>query len=364
MQETKPNRLALCIMLTHRDHMAGVLLERAVHWIRHAKATIPGTEGEWIANVREWWMQEAQLSYDQFDRASRLLRRMKLIEKRQWWFARRNILYLRPTEKTLDFIAAAQTWKGAQEFYEDCSIDEEISDFTELADSESAEPPSSEIAEAGSATKLNPNGYSKFANPSSAEAPNSKYINNTHGKLHIGEKQSGALPASPACAKTTKAHQKKEKPGKESKKKPVVTNAVSTKTKVEWASTSAPEHTLPHLIAVWRAGMMKYFGHPAALSAMYALSAKKKGSLAEIFQSLSEVNGPDGKENWQTRATDILVHAIREWGNFLKVNSKLPQCPTLALIHQKLLADVINDWAKKGKPSHGLDQSEMKGGIK
>jgi hypothetical protein len=67
--------------------MAGVPLERAVHWIQYAKATIPGVEGEWIANMREWWMQEAQLSYDQFDRASRLLRKMGLIEKRQWWFA-------------------------------------------------------------------------------------------------------------------------------------------------------------------------------------------------------------------------------------------------------------------------------------
>jgi hypothetical protein len=355
MKETKPNRLALCVMLTHGDHMAGVLLERAVFWIQHARATIPGVGGEWIANVREWWMQEAQLSYDQNDRASRLLQRLELIEKRQWWFARRNILHVRPTARTLDFIACAQTWKAAREFFDDYSIDEQISDL--------AEPPDSEIAEAGSATKLNSNGCSKSTNPSSAEAPNSKYINNTHGKLYMGKKHSGALPASPPCAKTPKAL-KKEKPGKESKKKPVVTNAVSTKTKVEWVSTSAPKHALPHLIAVWRAGMMKYFGHPAALSAMYALSAKEKGSLAETFQSLSEVSGPDGEENLQAHAADILVHAIREWGNFLKLNSKLPQCPTVALIRQKLLADVITHWAKNGKPSHGLDQSEMKDGIK
>src|SRR5713101_5201618 len=121
MQQTKPSRLALCIMLTHRDHMAGVLLERAVHWIRYAKATIPGVEGEWIANVREWWMQEAQLSYDQYDRASRLLQRLELIEKRQWWFARRSILHVRPTERTLDFIVSAQTWKAAREFFQDYS---------------------------------------------------------------------------------------------------------------------------------------------------------------------------------------------------------------------------------------------------
>jgi hypothetical protein len=74
----------------------------------------------------------------------------------------------------------------------------------------------------------------------------------------------------------------KEKPGKGSKKKPVVTNAISTKTKLEWASTSTPQHSLNHLIAVWRAGMVKHFGHPAALSASYALSAKEKGRLAQI----------------------------------------------------------------------------------
>jgi hypothetical protein len=204
MKETKPNRLVLCVMLTQGNHMAGVLLERAVHWSRYGRATIPGVKGEWIANIREWWMQEAQLSCDQFDRASRLLRTMGLIEKRQWWFARRNILYLRPTQKTLDFIAAAQTWKAAQEFYEDYCVDEESSDFEELADSDFAEPPGSEIAEPGSAPKLNPNGCSKFANPSSAQAPNSKYINNAHAKLHMGKKQSCAHPASPACAKVTK----------------------------------------------------------------------------------------------------------------------------------------------------------------
>jgi hypothetical protein len=354
MKETKPNRLALCIMLTDRDHMAGVLLERAVHWIRFAKATIPGVEREWIANVREWWMQEAQLSYDQFDRASRLLRKMELIEKRQWWFARRNMLYLRPTQKTVDFIDAAQTWKAAQEFYEDYSVDEEISGFEELADSNFAEPPGNEIAEPSSATKLNPNGYSKSANPNSAQAPNSKYINNTHGKLHMGKKQSDGLPASPAAVKIPKAAQ--ETPGKGYKKKPVVTNAISTKTKMEWASTSPPEQSLNHLIAVWQAGMMKVFGQPAALPAMYALSGKEKGSLAQIFERLGLMTKHNNVVvNFQPHAADILVHGVRHWDYFLGKHSKLPKIPTISVLYEKLFEEVFAHWNEAGRPSHGLD---------
>jgi hypothetical protein len=343
-------------MLTHGNHMAGVLLERAVHWIRYGRATIPKAKGEWIANVREWWMQEAQLSYDQFDRASRLLRKMGLIEKRQWWFARRNMLYLRPTQKTVDFIAAAQTWKAAQEYYEDYCVDDEISDFEELADSKFAEPHGSEIAEPGSATNLNLNEYSKFANPNSAQAPNSKYINNTHGKLHMGKKQSYALPASPPGVKIPKAPPKKEKPGKESKKKPVVTNAISTKTKLEWALTSAPEHSLNHLIAVWRAGMIQYFGKPAALSAVYGPSPKEKGSLAQIFERLGLMtNHNNVVVNFQPHAADILVHAVRHWDYFLGKNSKLPKIPTISVLYEKLFDKVFGHWNEAGRPSHGLD---------
>jgi hypothetical protein len=332
-------------MLTGGEHMAGVLLERAVHWIQYARATIPGAEGKWIANMREWWMQEAQLSYDQFDRASRLLRKMGLIEKRQWWFARRNMLYLRPTQKTLDFIAAAQTWKGAQEYYE---ADEEVSNFAELTGGEIAEP--------GSATKLNPNGYSKYAHPNSAEAPNSKYINNTHGKLDIGKKLSAGLQASPAAGKIPEPVPEKEKPGKGSKKKPVVTNAISTKAKLEWDSTSAPEHSLNQLIAVWRAGMMKYFGKPAALSAICGPSAKEKGSLAEMFERLGLFQGHGGVPvNFQPRAADILVHAIRHWDYFLGKHSKLPKIPTISVLYEKLFEEVFGHWDEAGRPSHGLN---------
>jgi hypothetical protein len=356
MNETKPTRLSLCIMLARRNHMAGVLLERAVHWRQWSKATIPEVEGTWTANIREWWMQEAQLSYDQYDRASRLLATLGLIEKRQWWFAGRNMLFLRPTNKTLGFICSASTWKAAREYFAHYATDEQISDSAELTNSNFAEPPDSENAEAGSAKKLNPNGYSKFAEPSSAGAPNSKYINNTHGKLHMGKEQSCGLPASPAAAKIPKAPPKKEKPGNESKKKPVVTNAISTKAKLEWASTSAEEHKLSHLIAVWRAGMMKYFGKPAALSAVYGPSPKEKGSLAEMFERLGLFTNHEGVTvNFQPRAADILVHAVCHWDYFLGKHSKLPKIPTISVLYEKLFEEVFAHWNNAGRPSHGLN---------
>jgi hypothetical protein len=148
----------------------------------------------------------------------------------------------------------------------------------------------------------------------------------------------------------------KEKPGKGSKKKPVVTNAISTKTKLEWASTSTPQHSLNHLIAVWRAGMVKHFGHPAALSATYALSAKEKGSLAQIFERLGLFTDHDNVPvNFQPHAADILVHAVRHWDYFLGKHSKLPKIPTNSVLYEKLFREVFAHWNEAGRPSHGLD---------
>lgn len=39
-----------------------------------------------------------------------------VIERRQWWFGRKNILYVRPTQVAVDFIASATTWKAAEQF--------------------------------------------------------------------------------------------------------------------------------------------------------------------------------------------------------------------------------------------------------
>jgi hypothetical protein len=114
-KDTNPDSLALCIMLARGDHAAGTLLHKIKYWSQYGKAAIPGVEGKWCANDRPWWMREAQLTLKQYNRAAASLTKLNLIEKKQYPFAGANILHVRPSQTTLDFLAASQTWDVAFE---------------------------------------------------------------------------------------------------------------------------------------------------------------------------------------------------------------------------------------------------------
>jgi hypothetical protein len=327
---TKPNRSALFVMLAQGNHMDGALLERAAHWIQYSKAKIPGTEGKWVANKREWWMQEAQLSADQYDRASRRLRKLGLIEKGQYWFSGRCILYLRPTQTTLDFIQSAKTWQAAREFLE-YSVEE---------DGEVADPGESNIADVSTATPMKSNGYSKIAMPGSTELLNPNNMEVEHGGLNLKEKLTGAHQASPVHAPTTAKAPAKTDSGKEKKEK----------------GAAVEPQPLQSVIKAWRAVVLERFGKPAALSAITGPSAKEKAYLALGFESLSAVWGKEDKsENLQPHAADIVVHTVRHWDNFLSKKASLPKYPTLTAIFTRLDGEQISYWHSAGRPAHGLD---------
>ncbi len=112
---TNPNRLALCVLLARRDHVAAHLLDRICHWAQYGKATIPGFGGTWTANDHPWWRREAALSPDQLDRSLAKLDKFSLIEREQRKFAGVNILHVRPTGFTRLFLTAAKTWDVAAE---------------------------------------------------------------------------------------------------------------------------------------------------------------------------------------------------------------------------------------------------------
>ena len=113
--DTDPHKLELCIMLARGDHAAGVLLHKIHYWSQYSTAKIPGIEGVWRAKERAWWMREAQLSSGQYDRAIAHLAKHELVEKCQYWFGGLNILHVRPSNKTRNFLASATTWDVALE---------------------------------------------------------------------------------------------------------------------------------------------------------------------------------------------------------------------------------------------------------
>lgn len=120
--ETNPSRPSLCVLLARGDHVAGFMLDRIAHWAQYGKAKIPDTEGAWVANDREWWMREAQLSEGQLDRSLANLCKRELIERQQARFAGRNIMHVRPSKLTADVLSSAKTWDAAAEIFAHAKI--------------------------------------------------------------------------------------------------------------------------------------------------------------------------------------------------------------------------------------------------
>jgi hypothetical protein len=323
--------------------MEGVLLERAVYWKQYAKAKIPDVEGYWIANPRLWWMREAQLSSAQYDRASAKLRDLELIEKRQWWFGRRCILFLRPTAFTVDFITAGQTWQAAEEWLD--SEDYEIDD--------SDEP--------GSAVLLDLNGFGHCAQPSSAISPNPKYIDTTHLILNEEEVCLGAHQASPSCAQFT-GQAKDEVSGKKKKGSAAAPKATGPDS---WLALPASPVTVKSMRNAWHAGMHKYYGEAVAtVSDIFEFPPQEWKGLSLILQNLKCCYGPNGEEDLQAHAIDILIHAIRDWSALSKSGSKIPKYPNVTCIYEKLADQAISAWDYAGRPPHGLESFEAKGTAK
>ncbi len=237
---------------------------------QYGHARITDVEGEWIANPRHWWMQEAQLSPAQYDRASAKLAELKLIEKCQWWYGRKCILFLRPTALTMDFLAAAKTWQAAYELLEE----------PQYGFSVSANP--------GVANLLKSKKFSKNAKPSSAISLNPKDIKTLHGNLHKEGVYPCAHQAAPSCTKIT-GQSKKEIPGKKEKAKP----ATFKKTANPSSGSSGSLPTVSLLRNAWHTGMHQYYGDAVTTSsAVFEFPPKEWGSLGLIIDRLREISWP------------------------------------------------------------------------
>jgi hypothetical protein len=105
-----PEKVTVCARLAG-DHQAGVLLYVIVRRYQYAKATLPGIEGRWSANLRKEWFKAAGLSDSQGDRALKKLAKRGLIEREHGaWGRNPNVLYVRPTEHTFAVLNIATTF--------------------------------------------------------------------------------------------------------------------------------------------------------------------------------------------------------------------------------------------------------------
>lgn len=108
---SKSNLLGRCISATG-SLPAAVLLYRVCYWHQHMQVTRNGRQ--WIAKTAAEWQEETQLSLDQYRRGVALLREHGLIDTEQHFFAKRNVTFLRLTEKGISIRLGEQLCNSAQ----------------------------------------------------------------------------------------------------------------------------------------------------------------------------------------------------------------------------------------------------------
>jgi hypothetical protein len=275
---TTPSRNALCVRLAAGNHLAGFFLVSILHWAKYGRAEIPGVEGEWVANPRSWWRHECCLSSSQYDRSIAKLKKLGLIEARQWWWGYTNILHLRPTKVTLDYIVSATTWVAAEQFLPDQHV-VEIDDPSSLA-----------------LTICKEN--ADDGNLGSTKLPISKDISNLSDN-QTSNPQS-AVPASPTCANGKKNNKKSPGKNKDSKD---ATSIVSLK----------------ELENIWVARVAKKCsGKGVFNSAVPELSAKGRGALALVetyFAELADQKLTIAHGKYQSALEHFLCYVIDQWSS-------------------------------------------------
>ncbi len=325
ISETTPSNIALCVKLAG-NHARGVLLFRIHHWIRYATIELPNSEGVWIANPRSFWEQEAQLSPSQCDRALAALEQIGLIERRQYWFGRKNVLHVRPTEMTSNFMAAAKTWQAAEEFYPGA-----------IESSKSDDPSPSKSSNSDQIINSGQLGITKMQNSNNMGT----LLPNKHTVLQ------SAQPAAPACSKTHSSLEKSTS-GKEKAVGPKALGSKNAKITSGLASYNAAP-PLKELAAIWSAAVNHY------CPVSKALDSKELGNLAEIVSGLGHMFGPKGEEDLRGRTKDILIYTVQHWTQMGW--AKHP--PNLAWLHHNL-GNAVANWASAGRPVLELPKASPK----
>jgi hypothetical protein len=223
-------------------------------------------------------------------------------------------LHVRPTELTTDYLAAAKTWKAADELIADITTGQQ-QQVSKNADQSSAET-------------LNSNADSKFAKPGSATMLNPNNITNVHLNNKDKENEQCA-PASPTCAD--------------------VHAALDSKLGQE-------EMTLKELFEVWETTAQKFYSDEIAAGKLSGkLTPKEKGYIAKFLPFLCNVTAPNYEVvDFRQHADDMVGFCVSNWPclsseNYpYSQNHLYPQASILAF-HPNA---VLNGWIKAGKPKH------------
>lgn len=340
-ENTTPYKDALCIMLARDNHPAGFLLAKIVYWSKYGKAKIPKFKGYWIAHKCEWWAREARLSVGQYNRAISRLASWGLVEKRQWWFGRVNILYVRPTALTKDFLAVATTWEAAKEFLPDHTLQ----GITEIADPENPSSSKSKIS----------NGNAGSNNPSLLKKTIS---NNIKHSLNLTKNKTPphVSPASPPYVKEADSDKKKVVSGEiKNNNKNTEEEGLNNKIKLspktkpiplppsQMSSNKPP--TIKEMTLAWEAAISASLGAASATGTCAApLNTKQVGALATFNKGLKEkFKHKKTVDSLEQYALDIIAYAVIHWNEVVKGEFDAPAHPDPIFLNK---IDVIQKWGQ------------------
>ena len=119
-------------------------------------------------------------------------------------------------------------------------------------------------------------------------------------------------------------------------------NLTTTLPLAQLEKTGSTYPDLKDLIAIWAAATKDHYGNHASGS----LSPKEKGIMAMLYNTLFG-NAAYGDENLQSRAGDIIAHAIKHWSQ-LKMDKPHPDLKCLI----ENLGAAISPWREAGRPSY------------
>lgn len=337
--ETTPSTLTKCIVLACHDHMAGILLHSVWYWYKYARAEIPQSEGKWCANTRIWWARETGMSLRQFDRAIAKLSKLGLIEKKQYWFGKLNILHVRTVLGVQNYIEAATTWDAVHDFQKSFPY-RSAKGLLKLSDI--GKPVSPKLA--------NSMEYDLNGNPSSPISVNSNTMINTHNSFGSNKQQDALWCVNNIEKKEESIEGKKFKTENEPANEDFKFE-ITKKLQINYAEDEPTQNvtlTPSTLVNFWKQTVAQF--HSSAKDDHNFPSKLTAKEIGQLLRYLSSIPMIDGRET----PYHVMNYVIQKWSkfsggsvmsSFLQPQSN--QYPNIALFES---ADGYKFWLHGGRP--------------
>ena len=370
--DTTPSKFALCVLLAKDKHMPGGLLYLIVGSMKYADAQLPDTEGHWIARDSKWWCREADLTPRQFDRALANLDEWGLIDRCQAMHGSKNILHLRPTALTTEYLAVATTWEFAKKLQPTMPGSKSNSANIGKPDQTTSSSQDKEPASSGNPMLLLPVSLelAKIGKPSAPVAGGPKSDDPGKPTMPVPATQkpasSGKLtfhksiaPGHAALGKQGMPISEDYPPGKamlgEKQLDMSATTDLSLKQAAPHADQVIPAAWVDEISGFWEACVLDYFGDVA--EQLVPLSRGDKATLMATVKAMTADWSAQDHILGSKAFKNVIIFLFKNWGEFESKSGSLAETPGHPSVQYFLehWDDVgLELWAEAGNPEYVL----------